>query len=306
MIIINDFYSKKLLPKLALFMASFIWGSSFFIMKNTVDVFPPFILLGFRFTIAGILLSAVFWKRVKQINKEYILKGSIIGFLLFLGYVTQTIGITETTPGKNAFLTAIYCVIVPFLFWAVDKSKPDKYSFIAALVCISGIGLVSLKGDFTVGFGDAFTLLGGFLFAGHLVAIAKLGKGRDPIILTILQFGFAALFSWSIGLVYEDFPPSWGMGNMLGLLYLAVFASAVAMLFQNIGQKWTHPSAAAIILSLESVFGVLFSIVFYGEQLTLRLIIGFVLIFVAIIISETKLSFIGNILRVKTHVDEKV
>ena len=305
MIKINDFYSKKLLPKLALFMAAFIWGSSFFIMKNTVDVFPPFILLGFRFTIASILLSAVFWKRVKQVNKEYIWKGAIIGLFLFLGYGTQTIGITETTPGKNAFLTAIYCVIVPFLFWAVDKSKPDKYNFIAALVCISGIGLVSLKGDLTIGFGDAFTLLGGFLYAGHLVAVAKLGKGKDPIILTILQFGFAALFSWCIGLVYEDFPSTWGMGTMLGLLYLAVFATAVALLFQNIGQKWTHPSAAAIILSLESVFGVLFSIVFYGEQLTLRLIIGFVLIFVAVLVSETKLSFLRNFLKSKPYLDEK-
>jgi len=287
-------------------MAAFIWGSSFIIMKDTVDVFPPFILLGFRFTIASILLSIVFWKKVKQINKEYVLKGAIIGFFLFLGYGTQTIGITDTTPGKNAFLTAIYCVIVPFLFWAVGKSKPDKYNFIAAIMCVSGIGLVSLKGDFTVGFGDAFTLLGGFMFAAHLVAVAKLGKGKDPIILTILQFAFAALFSWCIGSVYEDFPATWGMENVLGLLYLAVFATAVALLFQNIGQKWTHPSAAAIILSLESVFGVLFSIIFYGEQLTVRLAIGFLLIFIAVIISETKLSFIQKALVQKKQNKEKV
>lgn len=276
-------------------MAAFIWGSSFFIMKNTVDVFPPYILLGSRFTIASILLSIVFWKKIKEINLDYIRRGALIGLLLFLGYGTQTIGITETTPGKNAFLTAVYCVIVPFMFWIVDKSRPDKYNFLAAFVCISGIGLVSLKGDFTIGFGDGFTLLGGFIYAGHLVAVAKLGKGKDPIILTILQFGFAALFSWCMGLIFEEFPSKWATNNVLGLLYLAVFATAVALLFQNIGQKWTHPSAAAIILSLESVFGVLFSIVFYGEQLTLRLAIGFVLIFLAVLISETKLSFFRNI-----------
>ncbi|WP_080064845.1 DMT family transporter [Ruminiclostridium hungatei] len=280
-------------------MAAFIWGSSFFIMKDTVDVFPPYILLSIRFTIASILLGIIFFKRLKQINFDYVWKGAVIGLLLFLAYSTQTIGITETTPGKNAFLTAVYCVIVPFLFWLVDRSKPDRYNFFAAFICISGIGLVALKGDFSIGYGDAFTLLGGFLFAGHMVSVAKLGKEKDPIILTILQFAFAALFSWCIGLAFEKFPGSWGTDNLIGLLYLAVFATAAALLFQNMGQKWTHPSAAAIILSLESVFGVLFSIVFYGEQLTGRLTIGFLMIFIAVVVSETKLSFIKDRLIVK-------
>ncbi len=273
-------------------MAAFIWGSSFFIMKDTVDVFPPYILLAFRFTIACVLLSIIFWKKLREINGDYLWKGGVIGLFLFLGYTTQTIGITETTPGKNAFLTAVYCVIVPFLFWLVDRSKPDVYNFLAAAVCITGIGLVSLKGDFSIGYGDAFTLLGGFLYAAHLVAVAKLGKGKDPIVLTILQFGFAAVFSWIAGLSFESFPEQWSTNNVMGLLYLAIFATAAALLFQNIGQKSTHPSAAAIILSLESVFGVLFSVVFYGEQLTVRLAVGFILIFVAVLVSETKLSFI--------------
>ncbi len=290
-----------MLPKLALFMAAFIWGSSFFIMKDTVDVFPPYILLGIRFTIASILLGIIFFKRLKQINFDYVRKGAVIGLLLFLAYSTQTIGITETTPGKNAFLTAVYCVIVPFLFWLVDRSKPDRYNFFAAFICISGIGLVALKGDFSIGYGDAFTLLGGFLYAGHMVSVAKLGKDKDPIILTILQFAFAALFSWCIGLTFEEFPGSWGTDNLIGLLYLAIFATAAALLFQNVGQKWTHPSAAAIILSLESVFGVLFSIVFYGEQLTGRLTIGFLMIFIAVVVSETKLSFIKDMFNARKN-----
>lgn len=264
-------------------------------MKNSVDVFPPYILLGVRFTLGGMLLSIIFWKRLKEINKEYLWKGSIIGLLLFLGYAMQTIGITETTPGKNAFLTAVYCVIVPFLFWLVNKSKPDLYNFSAAVICIGGIGLVSLKGDFSIGFGDAFTLVGGFMYAAHMVAVAKLGKGKDPIIITILQFGFAAVFSWTGGFLFEEFPSELGVGNVMGLLYLAVFATAIALLLQNIGQKYTHPSAAAIILSLESVFGVLFSIVFYGEELSIRLITGFVLIFLAVLVSETKLSFLKGL-----------
>jgi len=268
-------------------------------MKNTVDVFTPYILLGFRFTIACILLSLIFWKKIKEINFNYLWKGSIIGLFLFLGYSTQTIGITATTPGKNAFLTSIYCVIVPFLFWIVNKSRPDIYNFAAAIVCIAGIGMVSLTGDFTIGYGDAFTLIGGLFYAAHMVAVAKLSKGKDPIIITILQFGFAAIFSWIVGFSFESFPTEWSVESVAGLMYLAVFATAIAILFQNIGQKHTHPSAAAIILSLESVFGVLFSIIFYHEQLTLRLIIGFIFIFIAVIISETKLSFLKGRVSVK-------
>lgn len=294
MVIIKVLHTNSIMPKLALFGAAFIWGSSFFIMKNTVDVFSPYILLGLRFTIACVLLSIIFWKKIKEIDFDYIWKSAVIGSFLFLAYCTQTIGITETTAGKNAFLTAIYCVIVPFLFWIVDKSKPDIFNFLSAIVCIVGIGLVSITGSFTIGYGDAYTLVGGFLYAAHMVAIAKLSKGKDPIIVTILQFGFAAILSWIIGLSIESFPTpdQWSIESIGGLLYLAVFASAIAMLFQNIGQKNTHPSAAAIILSLESVFGVFFSVIFIGEQLTLRLVIGFILIFVAVIISETKLSFL--------------
>ncbi|HEY5584916.1 MAG TPA: DMT family transporter [Ruminiclostridium sp.] len=280
------------MPKLALFCAAFIWGSSFFIMKNTVDVFTPFILLGFRFTIACVLLSIIFWKKIKEINFDYIWKSASIGLFLFLGFGTQTIGITATTPGKNAFLTAIYCVIVPFLFWLVNKSRPDIYNFSAAIVCIAGIGMVSLTGDFTIGYGDAFTLVGGLFYAAHIVAVAKLSKGKDAIIITILQFGFAAIFSWILAFSFETFPTQFSIESVGGLLYLAIFATAIGLLFQNIGQKHTHPSAAAIILSLESVFGVLFSVIFYAEQVTPRLFMGFILIFVAVIISETKLSFL--------------
>ena len=292
MIIINNKNISNALPRLALFAAAIIWGSSFFIVKNTVDVFPPHILLGFRFSIGCILLCIIFFKKLKNINFDYIWKGSLIGLFLFLAYSTQTIGITYTTPGKNAFLTAIYCVLVPFLFWIVDKSKPDIFNFLAAILCIVGIGFVSLNGDFSIGIGDAFTLVGGVFYAAHMVSVAKFSKDKDPVLITIIQFGFAAILSWGVGLTTESFPTKWTFGGVAGLLYLAVFATTLALLLQNVGQKKTHPSAAAIILSLESVFGVLFSVIFYNEQLTGRLILGFALIFVAVIVSETKLSFL--------------
>ena len=278
--------------KLALFGATLIWGSSFLIVKNTMEVMQPHVLLALRFTIGCFLLGIIFHKRLKKLNKDYLIKGGIIGVCLFLAYSLQTIGITDTTPGKNAFLTAIYCVLVPFMFWAVDKRRPDVYNVIAAFVSILGIGLVSLNGDFTIRMGDAFTLGGGVLYATHIVAVAKFGKDKDPILLTIIQFAYAAVFSWIIALLFEDVPSGWSVESITGLLYLAVFATAVALLLQNIGQKHTNPAPAAIILSLESVFGVLFSVFFYHELITIRLFIGFCFIFIAVIISETKLKFL--------------
>ena len=284
----------SLLAKLALLMAAIIWGSSFIIVKNTVDVLPPNMLLAVRFSLACALLSVIYHKRLRLINKEYLISGAIIGFFLFLAYCSQTIGITDTTPGKNAFLTAIYCVLVPFLYWFVNHTRPDRYNFLAALLCFTGIGFVSLTQNLTIGTGDLLTLLGGFFFAIHMVSVSKLTKDKDAILLTILQFGFAAIFSVIITLLFETAPKvsAISIESVFGILYLVCFATAAALLLQNVGQKYTPPSSASLILSLESVFGVLFSVLFFGDQLTVRLVIGFILIFLSIIVSETKLSFL--------------
>lgn len=278
--------------KIALFIAALIWGGSFLIVKNSMDVMQPHMLLAFRFTIGGILLCLIFYKRLRLLNKDYLLKGGFIGSFLFLAYSLQTIGITDTTPGKNAFLTSIYCVLVPFFFWIADKKKPNLYNIVAALVTIIGIGLVSLNGDFTIRMGDSLTLVSGAIYALHVVAVAKLGKDKDPILLTILQFAYAAVYSWIVALLFEDFPTRWSIEAIGGLIYLSFFATAVAILLQNVGQKYTSPAPASIILSLEAVFGVLFSVIFYHEQITLKLFLGFLFIFSAVIISETKLSFL--------------
>ncbi|HCM13365.1 MAG TPA: EamA family transporter [Lachnospiraceae bacterium] len=278
--------------KVALFGASLIWGSSFLVVKNSVDTITPHVLLLIRFSVGGLLLCLIFFHRLRELNCDYFIKGSLLGLLLFLGYSLQTIGITDTTPGKNAFLSAIYCVLVPFIYWAVDRKKPDSYNFLAALVGIIGIGFVSLNGDLTIRMGDAFTLAGGIFYAAHMVALAKLSRDKDPVLLTIMQFGYGSIFSLIIALLFEEAPAKLTTDTILGLAFLAVFATAGAILLQNIGQKYTSPTSASIILSLESVFGVLFSVLFYHEEITLRIFIGFVLIFVAVIISETKLSFL--------------
>lgn len=284
----------SLLAKLALFTAALIWGTSFVIMKDSVGVFDPSVLLGIRFTIGTLILCLIFVKKLKLLNKDYFIKGGTLGVMLFLAYFTQTLGLTDTTPGKNAFLTAAYCVMVPFMMWIFSKKSPDIYNMIAALLCIAGIGFVSLTEGFSISFGDSFTLIGAVFYAIHIVGIAFFSKGKDPVLLTILQFAVSAVLSWIVALFTAEFPAEVPISAIWGILYLGAFPTAAAMLLQNIGLKYADATSASILLSLEAVFGVLISLLCGEENLTLAMTFGFILIFLSVILSETKLSFIKS------------
>ena len=277
-------------------LATIIWGSSFVVMKNSVDVLPTFWLLAIRFTFAALVLAMVFIKRWKVLDRQYLIGGTVMGFCLFVAYAFQTFGLEQTTSGKNAFFTAVYCVIVPFLYWVIAKRRPDKFNILAAFLCIAGIALVSVTGSNATAFnmGDVLTLIGGFFFAAHIVAVAKYSEGRDIFILTTLQFASFALFSWIGVLITRPAltPGVFDQSLIFGLAYLVIFASCGALLFQNIGQKYTAPSTAAVLLSLEAPFGVFFSILFAGERPTPLMFVGFALIFLAVVCSETKFSFL--------------
>lgn len=288
-----------LLARLAsplIILATIIWGSSFVVMKSSVDVLPTFWLLAIRFSLAAAVLSLAFWKRWKQLDRAYLLGGTVMGFFLFLGYTFQTFGLARTTPGKNAFFTAVYCVIVPFLYWLAVKRRPDRFNIVAAVLCVVGIGLVSITGENASAFnlGDVLTLIGGFFFAAHIVAVDKFSKDRDIFLLTALQFASFAVFSW-LCVLFTRPPLTQGVftGELIfGLAYLVVFASCGGLLFQNIGQKYTAPATAAVLLALEAPFGVLFSVVLTDESPTALMLLGFTLIFIAVVVSETKLSFL--------------
>lgn len=136
------------LAKPMLFAAAIIWGSSFFMMKGAVDVIPTFFLLAFRFTGGALLLGTICWSKWKTFTVDYLWRGAIIGGCLFAAYSVQTFGIALTTPSNNAFLTAVYCVLVPFLYWLLAGQKPDGYNILAAVLCVAGVGFVSLNGGF--------------------------------------------------------------------------------------------------------------------------------------------------------------
>ena len=286
---------KPLMRRLAkpmLFAAALIWGSSFFLMKDSLDTLPVQYLLAFRFTIGTVLMTLFCWNRWKKFTVDYLWRGAIIGGFLYLAYVVQTYGLSLTTPSKNAFLTAVYCVLVPFLYWLFAKVRPDRYNILAAFLCVAGVGFVSLEGDLSVNTGDLLTLLCAVFFASHIVSVAKVSPGKDIYLLTTFQFAFFALYAWIAAICLEEFPTQFTGGTWFSLLYLGIMATTVALLFQNVGQVNSDPASASVILSLESVFGVLCSVIFYHDQVTLKLLLGFALIFVAVLCSETKFSFL--------------
>ena len=280
------------LAKLALFLATIIWGSSFVIIKDALDLIAPNYLMAIRFTGACIILSAIFHKKVRTVNLDMVWRGAIMGGCLFFAYFFQTLGAIETTPGKNAFLTAIYCILVPFMAWLMGSKRPDKWNIVAAFVCITGIGLISLRSDFTMGRGDVLTLIGGFFYSCHMVAIVKYGEKHDPVIMTILQFATAAVVFWIATFVFDGGIQPVSLKVVPSIAYLCLFCTGAALLLQNFGQKHTTPSAAALILTFESVFGTLFSVIMGREDLSFKIVSGFVLIFLAVVVSETKLSFL--------------
>lgn len=284
--------SVSLKAKVAILVATLIWGISFCFMKSSLDEVPPNMILALRFSGASLLLAIVFFKRLKNVNWQYIFKGGLLGLFLYLAYVFQTLGLEDTTPGNNAFLTAIYCIIVPFLYWIIKRKRPDAFNFIAAFICITGMGFISLTSDFTIGKGDLLTMVGGLMFALHLFFVSEFTKDKDAILLTLFQFVFSAIFSWIMFFCTEAAPTSISSDAIWQLVFLSLGATGVALLLQNIGQKYTTPQTASILLSLESVFGALFSIILGYDLITGQKIIGFALIFVAVIVSETKLSFI--------------
>jgi len=285
--------TMKKLAKPMIVAATLIWGSTFFILKDTLDDVDLMFLLAFRFTVAAVVLALVFWKRWRGIDSSYWWRGGVMGALLFAAYTVQNYGLMDTTPGKNAFFTAVYCVIVPFLYWAVDRLKPTRWNVLAALLCVAGIGLVSWDGGFSLTRGDLLTLCGGFIYACHIAAVSKFSQGRDVFILTVIQFGATALCCWTGTAFTRGFPAdglparAWWV-----LLYLAVAATTLALLFQNVGQKYTDPSSAALLLSLEAPFGVAFSVLFGDERPTPLMYLGFLLIFVAVVCSETQFKFL--------------
>lgn len=270
------------------------WGFSFTLMKDVVETVPTFLLLGIRFGGSALLMLAAFHRRIRaHLNRRYVAVGLLMGFFMGMGYVWQTLGLTDTTAGKNAFLTGTYCVLVPFISYAVNREPLTRYNLGAALLCLTGIALVALD-NLTVQTGDLLTLVGALFFALQIVTVSKFGANLDVMALTFWMFlsigaGCLAAFPF-----VEAAPPAsaWTPQLVATIAFLVLVCTFLGLMVQNLGLAHVPSSTGSLLLSLESPSGVFFSVVLAGEMLSGRLIAGFVLIFLAIVLSETHLAFL--------------
>jgi drug/metabolite transporter (DMT)-like permease len=287
--------TKSVFSGAGLLAAAAIWGFAFVIVKDSLDYIGAIWMLAFRFSIAAVALALIYIKKLKTLNKSYWIHGAILGAFLFLAYAFQTVGCNYTTAGKNAFLTTIYVFLVPLFGWPLTKRRPAWYVFICALMSIAGIGLLALgnssadSSKMGVNIGDVLTLICGIFYAVHILFTARFDEREDPILLTVLQFLFAAIFSWIAAPIMDGALPVSQLSNprvVVSMMYLGIFSTMIAFVLQNVCLKFMPSALASLFLSFESVFGVLFSTMLLHEQMTLPMICGCVLIFSAVVIAQ--------------------
>lgn len=293
----------NLIGILLLLSATVIWGSSFFILKQTISELPTFYVLAIRFVVAGLCLLLIFFKKIKKMNKRTFINGVVLGLWLSGAYLTQTIGLENTTPGRNAFLSSLYCIMCPFIIWALFKIRPRIHNVISAVLCVGGILLVSLSqiNGQTYFFGDAMTIVGAFFFGLQIIFSDKYQReGSDTVSMLVMEILVTGIVFAVLSLAVEL--PKYSISSFvlngdqaLKLLYLTLMCTLYAQAVQIIGLKYVSANQGAIVLSLESVFGVLFSVLFADEKLTLLIVLGFFVIFASLLISELG----GNIKKIK-------
>lgn len=274
-----------------LFITSFIWGISFVSQSVGMEKIEGFTFNGIRMLMGALVLIPVIILREKKvkslIDKKTLIYGSIMGVVFFIASNLQQQAFRYTGPGKIAFITSIYIFFVP-LFGIYLKKKVSLYTWVSILIGAVGLYLLCIdpKELNSINIGDVLTLLCAAAFAIHILLIEKYGSGLDGVKLSFVQFTVAGLMSCGIMFIFEN--PEITMIKSAGipLLYSGVLSCGVAYTFQIIGQKYTEATVASLIMCMESVFAVIASAIILHDFMSLREIIGCVIMLSAIIFSQ--------------------
>ena len=278
---------KSMIAKIALFLTAVLWGSTFTIGKIASEVFSASFIIAFRFLIASLALTVAAYPHRKQLDKKYLIDGFWMGLTIFCSYFLQVSGLTmDTSPGKSAFLSTTYSVMVPFLYWLVTKDRPKVHHILCVFLCLAGVGILSLTGGWGMSAGDFMTVLSGLPYAINIVISAIVCKNRNALLLTTIELWVVTILAWIFVFAENSFPTEFPMKAVGGIMYMGLLATALCLYLQTYGLKYAEPAIGGMLLSLESVFGVLFSVILYHEQVTFRMLIGFAVIFIAILLSQ--------------------
>ena len=282
---------KKRSADMGLLLVGILWGLGFIFVKiglnENMDVFY---LLTIRFLGGFAVLFALFRKKMKKITLYDFKAGFMIAVFQVFGYAFQTFGMQLTTASNNAFFTAINVVIVPYIFWFIYKERPNKSTFLASILCVMGVGIMSFDNEMNLtnlNKGDILTIISAFFFAAQVAATGYYSERVHTINLVLIQMligGFLFLFNLIFISGIKEIKP------LSGMALVSVISTAIPFLLQTYFQKWTTSTRASIILTTESLFAPLFAFLMLGEVLTLKVLIGAALILMSVIVSEIKFN----------------
>ena len=284
---------KSYFGDLMLFLAAFIWGTAFVAQIAGMDRIGPFTFNMARSIVAVISLGAylIFTKAKLPKDMSFLLKGGLVcGFFIFVGTSFQQIGLQYTTAGKTGFITSFYILILPFLTMIFLKHKIDVLTWISIIIGFIGLYLLAVPNlsDFSMNKGDFIVFLGSFCWAGHILVIDYYSKKVNPVELSFLQFVVLSILSGICAFIFENETAT--LGNIFAswkpVAYAGFLSSGVAYTLQMVGQKYTKPVVASLILSLEAVFAALAGYLILDEVMTSREFLGSFIVFLAMIFSQ--------------------
>lgn len=274
--------------ELLLLVVGILWGLGYIGTKELLDGgMPPYTVIGIRFLIAVIFLVVIFRKQL-TISKKEITSIAIIGTTLFLAFAFQTVAMNHTSTTNVSFITGINIVFVPFIAIFLLGNKLKKNNLIAALIGTTGLAILT-GGIRSFAPGDFLALICAFLFALHMVLIAKYAKDSNVITIAIGQMFVCSILAFFVAFLRGEAVIQTTIdANIFTLLFVAIVPSALCFLGQNIGLKYTNESKGSLILATEALWGAVFAILILGEQFTFNIAIGAVIILIAIFIDEIK------------------
>lgn len=277
----------------ALVIVTIIWGLGFPITKIAVNYgFDTNTIMVGRFFTASIILSLVYLKRLKHINKAILKYGVITGIFLFLGFYFQTLGNVYTTPSKNGFITQLNIVFVPYLYFLFFKKRVDRYNVISVVVAMVGMLILMYDNDFfnSINKGDIFTFICAIMIAFNVVTGSFFLKKYDfdPALFVLVNILISMVLSVIMMLLFDSYPANLSIIDVWPLLILGVFNTALGFLVQSYALKVSLPTRVSLIVALEAVFAAIGSVLIIKEILTIQIVIGGILIISGILITELK------------------
>lgn len=285
---------QKRLPTLALMLVAVIWGAGFMGVQIALDSgFSEGFILLCRFGVAALLLLAVAHRRIFPIARADLIHSLIAGTLLFLGFYIQTVGLRFTTPSNNGFFTAANVMMVPFIAWALQKKRPPVKLIFCCLIALAGFFLLVWNPGqgFSFNAGDLLTLLSAFFFACQIAYMGIAAAKVELFRLTFLQMSVAFILSLASVAIFERpalAQAQWSSG-LPAVLFLGIFCTCACFLMQAWAQSRTGSGKAAVIMSCESLWCMVFSVMLGYERLSAPMVAGGVAIVGAVCLLEVEL-----------------